>query len=195
MKQLRLDELTAHAAEEEAKASTSDGPVHNFRESLARGEHARRHPFWEAAYRIHFSNMQTLARMVGASSGQRNGRDTLIALEGGEVIYVQEKARDRADDSDIALEYEHSGSRYNAPGWIELDLQIHYLAYAFIPLRRVYFFPWHQLQRAWREYGNHWKSTYRIIGATNNGYTSYCVCVPTIELRRAVARMCVVNVP
>jgi hypothetical protein len=190
IKQLSLDSLMTNAQAE--RPLPPDVKVHDFHQSLARGESARNHSFWDECYRIHFPTMQTIERFTNMKD-QRNGRDTRIVLSGGEVIHVQEKTRDRASDSDIALEYQHKGPRYNAPGWVELDLQIHYLAYAFIPLRRAYFLPWHQLRKAWIEHGDQWKAECFIAKAPNNGYVSYSACVPTRELRGAIARMALVQ--
>jgi hypothetical protein len=166
--------------------------VHDFHESLKRGENARLHAFWDEAYQKHFPTVQKIERFTDMQQ-QRSGRDARVILQGGEIIHVQEKSRDRDDDSDIALEFEHRGDRYHAAGWVELDLQIHYLAYAFVPIRKVYFLPWHQLRLAWIKYGEEWKSNYFIAKAKNKTYVSYSVCVPTRELRGCIARMAIVQ--
>jgi hypothetical protein len=191
--QLSFDALLAQKAIENTPPAHDH--VHVFRESLARGENARMQTFWDEAYRIHFPTVQGVERFTNMKD-QRNGRDTRLTLAGGEIIHVQEKTRpDRRVDTDIALEFAHQGPRYNKPGWVELDLQIHYLAYAFAALRRVYFLPWHQLRLAWLKHGNYWKATHFIAKAPNSGYTTFSVCVPTKELRGAIARMALVELP
>ena len=74
-----------------------------------------------------------------------------------------------------------------APGWIEKDLAIDYLAYAFMPSRTVYLFDWLMLRRAWGQFGDEWKRKYKIPPAQNNGYKTHSVAVPIKVLRNAVA--------
>ena len=194
MTQLTIDDLLRQQQRQttsSVSANTSE-KVHHFYESLQRGENARLHAFWDEAYQRYFGTVHKVERFTERRQ-QRSGRDTRVTLQGGEIIHVQEKSRDRDDDRDIALEFEHKGQRYNAPGWVDLDLQIHYLAYAFVPLRKVYFFPWPQLRRAWIEHGEDWKSLCPVIGSLNDGYTTYCVCVPVTILFKAIVEASVIQ--
>jgi hypothetical protein len=194
MTQLTIDDLLRQQDRKAARLSGehTTPKVHDFHESLKRGENARLHAFLDEAYQKHFPTVQKIERFTDMQQ-QRSGRDTRVTLQGGEIIHVQEKSRDRDDDRDIALEFEHKGQRYNAPGWVDLDLQIHYLAYAFVPLRKVYFFPWPQLRRAWIEHGEDWKSLCPVIGSLNDGYTTYCVCVPVTILFKAIVEASVIQ--
>lgn len=165
-------------------------PPHNFRQSLAAAEDGHYESFWEEAYRKAFPALVLCASLQGDTVSQRQGKDRLIHLPNGQSLYIQEKIRPtRRDDSDIAIEYEHRFTNGTIkPGWIAVDQDIHYLAYGFAALRRVYLFPWHQLRQAWRIHGSIWKNTYAPVVAPNGSYDTYSCPVPTRELRGAVAK-------
>src|SRR5690606_25568590 len=93
---------------------------------------------------------------------------------------------------DILLEY-LSNDHTNAPGWIEKDLQIDYLAYAFMPIKKVYLYPWQQLRLAWKRNGAYWKRRYRNVQAQNYGYSTWSIAVPITVLNQAVSEALIVN--
>lgn len=164
--------------------------VHSFRERLAASEGAHLDSFWEPVYHKAFPALVLCASLQGDTASQRQGKDRILHLANGQTLYIQEKVRETwRDDSDILIEYEHRHTSGTVkPGWIAVDQDIHYLAYAFKVLRRVYLFPWHQLQRAWALHGALWRSTYRPVVAHNPTYDTYSCPVPTRELRGAVAK-------
>jgi hypothetical protein len=120
----------------------------------------------------------------GDTQSQRLGIDRLILLSSGRVLAIDEKKREQ-DYNDILLEYLSNDST-GAPGWIEKELQIDYLAYAFMPSKRVYLFPWDMLRRAWLHYKADWLKKYQIPPARNKGYCTHSVAVPIVELHSAV---------
>lgn len=188
MTQRSLDELLRQP-EQPPKPGA---PVHDFRTSLAKSEAASLEPFWEQVYRKHFPTMVACVPLRGDTAAQRQGKDRAIHLANGDVLYIDEKSRDRHDDRDILLEY-LSNDRTGAPGWIECDKSIDYLAYAFLPRKRVYLFPWLQLRRAWAHYKDQWKADYRPIPARNATYTTYCTPVPTHVLRAAISTAAIIQ--
>lgn len=168
----------------------AEGKIHDFHERLAWSEAASHEPFWDAVYREAFPNLVGHMLLRGDTASQRQGNDRLLHLANGKTIYVDEKKRDRWDDSDILLEYEHEyhdKRRPSIPGWIEKDLSIDYLAYAFIPLKRVYLFPWPLLRLAWQQHKYEWRAAYPPISSPNSAYITHCTPVPTRILRGAVA--------
>lgn len=167
--------------------------IHDFAERLAMSEAARIQPFWHAVYQKHFSNMVACVLLQGDTASQRQGKDRAIHLANGQVLHIDEKSRDRADDRDILLEY-LSNDRTGAPGWMECDKSIDYMAYAFVPLRRVYIFPWPQLRRAWLHYKAEWQATYAPVVTPNRTYRTYSTPVPTKVLQRAVSTAAVIQV-
>lgn len=171
--------------------------VHDFRERLAASEGAHMDPFWEATYRIAFPSIVACVSLQGDTTSQRQGKDRLLHLANGQTLYVQEKVRETwRDDSDILIEYEHQFTNGTIkPGWIAVDQDIHYLAYAFKVLRRVYIFPWHQLRRAWAVHGAFWRSTYRPVVAVNRTWNTHSCPVPTRDLRGAVAQAARIDLP
>lgn len=162
-------------------------PVHDFRRSLAASEAGSLEPFWDDVYRAAFDNLVACVPLRGDTQSQRQGKDRLLHLANGRTLYIDEKIRpDRTNDSDILLEYKHEG-RYNAPGWIEQDKDIDYIAYAFVKLKRVYLFPWLELRRAWLQNKYEWLAMYQLIQARNRDYITYSVPVETRLLRGKVA--------
>ena len=148
--------------------------------------------FWDSVYRKAFPNLVCHKMADGDHPTQRQGIDRILLLSNGRTLYVDEKKR-RRDREDILLEY-CSNDRTGAPGWIEKDLAIDYMAYAFMPSRRVYLYPWQMLRRVWIAFGEQWKKECDIIPAPNNGYTTYSVAVNIPILNSAVRRAMVIEV-
>lgn len=169
-----------------------DSPVHGFKERLQWSEKQGDELFWDAVYKKAFTNMVAHVQCTGDTSSQRQGIDRLIHLASGKTLYIDEKKRE-TDYPDILLEY-ISVDTTGAPGWIEKDLNIDYLAYAFMPSKRCYLFPWLQLRRAWNRYGEEWKAQYRRIEAKNRGYTTFSVAIPTRVLQAAVSLASIIDV-
>lgn len=172
--------------------------IHSFKESLAWGEEASAEPFWEAVYRRAFPDMVSLSRNNAHNTGQRLGIDRWISLSSGKVLAIDEKRR-RIERDDILLEY-RSNDRTGAPGWINKDLQIDFLAYAFIESRRCYLFPWLLLRRAWLRFGEEWHHKafgrelgFTLIEAQNPGYVTKSVAVPTSLLLAAVKNASIID--
>lgn len=164
----------------------------DFQEDLAWSEQASCEPFWDAVYRKAFPNMVAHMPCGGDTFSQRQGIDRIIHLANGKTLYIDEKKR-RKVYTDIALEYISSDAT-NAPGWIEKDLAIDYLAYAFMPISTCYLFPWPMLRRAWSQFSPQWKTKYQAIQAYNPGYTTWSLCVPIDILQRAVTTATVIDV-
>lgn len=160
------------------------GMIHDFCDQLKYSELASDEPFWDAIYRKAFPNMVNHMVCYGSTQSQRLGVDRVIHLSSGRTLYVDEKKRKR-EYNDILLEYV-SISTTGAPGWVEKDLQIDYLAYAFMESRRVYLFDWLMLRRAWLHYKTEWLKKYIRIEADNGTYKTYSIAVPIEIVRSAV---------
>ena len=167
-------------------------PTHDFRERLAWSESQSDEPFWDAVYRKAFPNMVFHHASTGDTQSQRQGIDRLIHLTNGRTLYIDEKKREK-DYPDICLEY-ISVDRTGAPGWIEKDLNIDFLAYAFMPAKKCFLFPWLQLRRAWLHFGKEWKARYFNPKAQNRGYTTISVAVPIDVVQSAVRPASVIDV-
>ncbi len=190
MTQRTLDELL-RLPEQPARP---DAIIHDFDTSLRASEEGSLEPFWDEVYRKHFPNMVACVPLRGDTVAQRQGKDRAIHLANGDVLYIDEKIRPkRLDDSDILLEY-LSNDRTGAPGWIECDKSIDYLAYAFVMRKRVYLFPWAQLRRAWCHYKVQWQADYAPIGTRNRTYMTYSTPVPTKVLRAAVSTAAIIQI-
>ncbi len=163
--------------------------VHNFRERNAWSLAKRDEPFWESVYRKAFPNLLR-TELCSDLELQLHGIDRILHLSNGHVLYVDEKKREK-DYPDILLEYQSSETR---PGWIEKDGAIDYLAYAFIPTRRCYLFPWAMLRRAWLAYGEEWKAEYQRVPARNETYTTWSIAIPIPVLRSAVSLAAIIQV-
>ena len=150
--------------------------IHSFHKQLAYSQGASHEPFWDAVYRKAFPDMIGSILCTGDNAGQFRGIDRVVQLSSGKTILIDEKKR-RENWPDFALEY-LSNTTQHTPGWMEKDLIIDYLAYAFMPSKKCYLFPWPLLRLAWKENGAEWKRKYRNIEAHNNGYKTLSVCVP-----------------
>ena len=165
---------------------------HNFKQQLAWSEAQGHEPFWDAVYRKAFPDMVNHLLCSGDTKGQRNGVDRIVYLRNDKVLRIDEKKRVK-DYSDILLEYV-SVDRTGSPGWIEKDLTIDYLAYAFMPSKTCYLFDWLMLKRVWRQRGEQWKTAYRRVEAQNDTYKTISVAVPISVLRQAISTAAVIDV-
>lgn len=151
--------------------------------------------FWLAVYRKAFPTM-TRCEICTDTTRQRQGIDRVLTLSNGRTVNVDEKKRAQ-EYGDILLEYV-SALEYKTPGWIEKDLAIDYLAYAFMRSHRCYLFPWPMLHRAWVQYGQAWKDKYgKVTAKTKTGGSTYqtlSVPVPIAILRQAVSTAAVIDV-
>lgn len=173
--------------------------VHDFNEQLAYSEQASCEPFWNAVYRKAFPSMVNHMLCSGNTQGQRMGVDRIVYLSNNLTIAIDEKKR-RKNYGDIALEF-LSVDTTGAPGWIEKDLAIDYLAYAFMPNNQCYLLPWQILRRAWIERGEKWKQWgherkhgFSIATAQNRGYKTHSVCVPIASLMAAIQHAACIDV-
>jgi hypothetical protein len=166
--------------------------VHSFRERLEFSEQAGHEAFWQEVYRQAFPNLVNIMPCPGDTASQRMGIDRIILLANGKLLAIDEKKRE-ADYPDILLEYV-ARDRDGAPGWIEKDLTIDYLAYAFMPSKRCYLLPWPFLRKAWEENKARWKADYRPVVAENRDYRTLSLPVPTDVLYRAVNRATLIQV-
>lgn len=158
--------------------------MNEFAPDLEFSQVASDEPFWAEVYAKAFPDMVNHMVINSDSQAQRLGIDRVVTLASGSTLYIDEKKR-RKSWGDILLEYV-SVDTTGAPGWIEKQLQIDYLAYAFMDARRVYLFPWQMLRRAWIHYKDEWLDEHRIIKAQNPGYCTYSVAVPIKQLTLAV---------
>lgn len=165
--------------------------VHDFRERLAFSEVASDEPFWLEVYKKAFPNMVNFMSCPGDTKSQRDGIDRVILLASGRILKIDEKKRER-EYPDILLEY-ISVDTTGAPGWVEKDLPIDYLAYAFMTSRRVYLFPWDMLRRAWIQFKTEWLEKYKIPPAHNNGYKTLSVAIPTLILLKAIKNASIIQ--
>lgn len=165
--------------------------IHDFRERLEYGERSGHEPFWDAVYRKAFPNLVCHMTTGRDNKAQRIGVDRVLLLDNGRTLYIDEKKREK-DYPDILLEF-LSNDRTNAPGWIEKDLALDFLAYAFMSSKTVHLFPWLMLRRAWRHYRDEWLLKYPEVKAQNKTYATFSVAVPTKVLRQAVSLAAVIQ--
>lgn len=165
---------------------------HDFNECLDYSEDETDAPFWNDVYREYFHNMVSSMPGNGNTESQRMGIDRVALLGNGKVLCIQEKKRKSAW-SDILLEYISVDVQYT-PGWIEKDLKIDYLVYAFMSTGEVHLFPWELLRRAWLMNKADWIKNYPRVEAKNNGYKTISVAVPIRELYRAINKAMAIRI-
>lgn len=173
--------------------------VHDFKEQLEWSEAAGYEPFWDAVYKKAFPNLVNHMMCSGDVKSQRMGIDRLILLANGKTISIDEKKR-KSVYPDILLEY-ISVDTTGAPGWMDKDLAIDYLAYAFMPTKKCYLLPWPLLRRAWLHYGAKWiadgkskQRGFRIVPGNNHGDTTWNVAVPVSVIESALRTAAIIDV-
>lgn len=165
---------------------------HDFTDSYKLAEDGKCEPFWNEVYKKAFPNL--INHMRGADyacNSQSAGVDRIILLDNLKTITIDEKIRSKFYP-DIALEF-ISNDQKGTPGWMEKDLAIDYLAYAFLDRKEAYLFNWHMLKFAWLFWRNDWKENYYIAKAANKTYNTLSVCVPIDTLMNAVQRASVIK--
>jgi hypothetical protein len=165
--------------------------VHDFQTELEFSEKAGHEPFWEAVYHKAFPNIVSMMASPGDTVSQRLGIDRVILLASGKLLKIDEKKR-RKVYTDFCLEY-ISVDTTNAAGWIEKDLPIDYLAYAFMPSKKCYLLAWDMLRRAWLHFKNEWFDKYNIIEAQNKGYKTLSLGVPIPIVLNAVKNAMIIQ--
>ncbi len=175
------------------------GKVHDFQESLEKGGNIIHRPFFTAVYEKAFYNYDHChVTRSGDTIAQKKGCDVIIYLTNDRVYRIDEKLRYEFWN-DILLEY-MSSDRTKSPGWIEKDLGIDYLNYAFVYQKQSYLFPWQQLKIAWDENKTKWMALaeskqdgFRIVPAQNDTYTTLSCAVPTDLLINTVKDAMVIS--
>ena len=170
----------------------------NFHDDMGWSLTGRHEPFWNAVYHKAFPNL-VQTELCSDIPRQKQGIDRLLYLSNGKTLTVDEKKRKKVY-GDILLEV-ISNEAYGTPGWMEKDLSIDYLAYAFMPIQRCYLFPWPMLRRAWCQYGDKWRSEYGTRRSSTDVeetgkivYWTVNVPVPIEVLRRAVSTAAIIDV-
>lgn len=157
--------------------------IHDFNERLHFSLKASDEPFWNAIYKKAFPTLID-SKIVNDLRLQKLGIDRVLYFTNGKKIFIDEKKREGVWQ-DILLEY-ISIDYNNTPGWIEKNLAIDYLAYAFMPIYRVYLYPWDILQRAWLHYKDNWLDKYPHIESKNKSYSTWSVAIPIKTLQAAI---------
>lgn len=166
--------------------------MHDFHERLEFSQEHKHEDFWQAVYEKAFPDMQFATAVTKKCQGQYLGVDRVVYLGSSKVLMIDEKLREE-DYNDIFLEY-LSNDQTGADGWMEKDLLIDFLAYAFLPSRRCYLFNWQMLRRAWVCYKSEWMEKYPKKPAQNKGYRTWGVPVPIHTLLKAVKDASIIQI-
>ena len=174
--------------------------INDFHEDLEFSEEASEEPFWQKIYQKAFSDLVFANPTVGKMQGQFLGIDRVVYLKSGKIVFIDEKKR-REVWSDIALEYKSNSNKSINDGWMNKDLLIDYIAYAFMPTQTVYLLDWLSLKRVWKTKGIEWmglaknrKSGFSIISAPNYGYTTMSVGVAISVLLKEMSKPIIVSI-
>ena len=165
--------------------------IHDFAERLKYSAAASDEPCWEAIYRKAFPDFVSMANCDSDTQLQRLGVDRVVCLGSGRILKIDEKKREK-EYQDILLEY-ISVDTTGALGWMDKPLLIDYLAYAFMPTKRVYLLGWDLLRRAWLNYKSEWIRQYPRIEAKNATYTTISVAVPIAKILDSVRTAAIIQ--
>ncbi len=158
--------------------------IHSFHDKNEWANSPEHEEFLLEVYRGMFPSMVGNVKITVNCDAQHMGVDRLLVLGNNATIRIDEKLRAK-DYDDFLLEFV-SNTKTRAPGWMDKDLAIDYLAYAFLPTRRCYLLPWHPLRRVWLLARERWIGSRPVKVAKNNGYDTLSVAIPTWELLREV---------
>ena len=138
--------------------------------------------FWTLVYKKAFPVMLKTEDMSKDKTAQAKGIDTIIHLPFGGRLYIDEKLR-RGNYTDILLEY-ISNDKTNSRGWVEKELCIDFIAYAFEIKKTVYFLPFKELQKLWLDNKVNWLEKYKPPKiAKNQYYNTINLAVPLAEFK------------
>ena len=177
--------------------------IHDFADSLAYSHEQSDQPWWERVYRQAFPDFAAMVDLRDDGWHQRAGRDRALVLTSGRTVYVDEKVRSEAY-RDVLLEvwsrYPKNGAPpYRpvpgaAPGWARKPLDCDWLAYAFVPARTCYLFPFLGVRAALEAHRRVWidaattkRGGFRWVISENATYNTVCIAVPTKALQDAIA--------
>lgn len=167
--------------------------IHNFKTQNAYSQQPDDEAFWSSIYSKQFPGFVGFILNNRNNAAQHMGIDRVIFLDNGQTFRIDEKKRPLTR-GDILLEY-ISNDRTGTPGWIEKDLPIDFIAYAFMDTRTAYLLPWHFLRRAWRENKSKWlkeaddrTNGFSKVPGKNPTYTTWSVAVPVNALYFAINR-------
>jgi hypothetical protein len=155
--------------------------MNDFKKDLEYSHDCEAMEMWESAYRHFFPTMASSVTHGQDGEHQRAGVDRSIILANSKQILIDEKARRIHDTGDIMVEYV-SNDRMETLGWAEKPLRCDYIAYAFVPSKKVYLLPFTQLQNAWHRNKDEWLKKYRTKRAPNKNYNTLNCPVPTSVL-------------
>lgn len=167
--------------------------VHSFDESLALSHAQEDAEWWPEIYGRAFPGHLSAVSVLNDGWAQRGGIDRVVTLKSGKTVTIDEKVRAKSY-GDILLEQWSSVER-QTPGWMQKELACDFIAYAFIPDRTCYLLPFHNLRRAWLQFGREWIATakqgragFRIVDAQNAGYVTRSIAVPIPVLMEAISK-------
>lgn len=161
----------------------------DFENDLAFGNSARE--FWNIAYKKAFPVMLKAIDYSKNMKAQAVGVDTVISLPFKGALRIDEKMR-RHNYGDVLIEY-ISNDIKNTPGWIEKDLHIDFIGYAYMDSREVMLIPFIDLQNLWKNNKISWIKKYKLPPAKNEFYNTLNVAVPLSEIQ--TIRIIKVKVP
>lgn len=170
--------------------------THDFAEHLKQANSSDAYQLFDRGYKRFFgTRIVRIERHPNDMRRQRQGIDVTVHVAGDHDYRIEEKYRPDRIYPDILLEYV-SVDTTGAPGWMEKDLHIDYLAYGFAKLQTIYMLPWPALKLAWEINKEKWQTLYKPVAARNNGYTTWSVAVPIWDVRKAIGdAACIVLEP
>lgn len=166
-------------------------------------------PWWQEVYRSAFPDMASMVDLRHNGWHQKAGRDRAVILSSGRALYVDEKVRSKVF-RDIAIElwsvYPRDGAppyppRTGAkPGWAREAKDCDFLAYAFVPVRTCYLYPFQSIRAAVERHRVDWinKATdgedgFSWIRSPNRDYLTISVGVPIDKLAQYLADAMVIG--
>ena len=146
-------------------------------------------------YNTYFQNISGISKIERVTSmpRQRAGVDTIVTLNSGEHIVIQEKIRDRKFTGDFLIEYcsVYKNGMCDKHGWI-YTIDSDYLFTVYKPSNIVIIYPVVQLKLAWKNNKERWIQKCNRFSETcswHGKYKTYFSIVPTDDLEFEIKKV------
>ena len=160
--------------------------LHDFQDDLAYSKEQTLQPWWTYVYRRFFVGYSHMTDHSGDMEMQAKGIDRTVHLKNGRHFHIDEKVRRKAYN-DVLLEIWSKAKTENTdavPGWIQKNLHVDFIAYAFEPTNCCFLLPFPALRLAWMDNRKEWCERFPLIRAENrdeetgDSWTTESVAVP-----------------
>ena len=169
---------------------------HHFQDDLAYSKEQTLQPWWTSVYRRFFVGYSHMTDHSGNMDMQAKGIDRTVHLKNGRHFHIDEKVRRKAYNDILLERWSKVGTDTTdaVAGWVQKDLHVDFIAYAFETTKCCFLISFPFLRRAWTDNGREWCEQFPLVQAENYDertgkyWTTESVAVPMSVLFKALNR-------